>query len=257
MITLLPTDTLTDVADKLDEAAEEARRDAIDKAKTNMQRLIAAGVIVTCDDEYEAAMIYAGREERAKASGRTVQEQTELEVAHKRRHAARTYCASIVAAGEAPHEYAERRAGILARVEGTRNGRRCNHRTTRKHEGWVHVDAVETDYPWTDEHGVQRSAKAHPDGMLCYRCGAFIADTDLALQGGPTAAARAAAAILEAAGPALFKVTIGEHRQGPVGERTVRAFTADAAKRAVVDPNDHSVWAVAYPAPFDATDDAV
>lgn len=254
MINLLPTDTLANVSDKIVEEAAQARRDAIANAKTTMAYLMAAGVIVSCDDEYERAMIHAGREERAKAAGRSFRDQEELEESHRKLHNARAYCGRVMLAGEAPHEARVRREAILAKAEGTMdNGKRCKHRETRQHRGWMHVPAINKDFTWTDEAGVERVTKAHPDGMICCRCGAFVSDADLARTGEPTDEAKAAAAILEAAGPALFKVTIGKHRQGVIEERTVSALTSDHAVLASVDASDPSVWAVAHAAAFDAT----
>lgn len=252
MITLLPTDTLADVSRKIAEEAAAARREAIANAKTTMAYLMAAGVIVSCDDDYERAMIHAGREERAKAAGRTFRELEELEEAHRAMHNARAYCGRVLLAGEAPHEARVRREAILALAVGTMdNGKRCKHRETRQHRGWMHVPENHKDITWTDEAGAERITKAHPDGMMCCRCGAFASDAELARDGEPTDEAKAAAAILEAAGPALFRVTI--YRQGVTEERTVSALTSDHAVLASVDASDSNMWAVAYAAAFDAT----
>ena len=254
MVTLAPTDTLEDVAAKLDAAADEARIERIRAAKTNMQYLMAAGVIVTCDDEYEKAMVHAGQEERAKAAGRPFHEQAALETKHKRLHAARDYCAKIVLAGEAPHERAARRAAILAQAGGLLpSGRKCRHQTTRKHQGWVDVCEVKETYIWHDASGREHTFGPHPDGLACFRCGAFVSDAELARTGEPTDEAKAAAAILHAAGPAVFDCVVGGHRQGAKVNCKVLALSDHDAKeylRGLI--RNPAAWYAAHPAPFDA-----
>jgi len=250
-IALLSTDTLTDVVRKMEEAEDAARRAAFDHAKTNVGRLIAAGVITTCDDEYERAQAAAGVEVRALAAGRPVAEQAKLERDHRELHEARAFLGRVVELGETPAERAARRGVILAaaRNPGAKPGRRCSHRTTRHAQGWAVVDASEKGTRWIDAEDVEHTTPPHPDGVLCYRCGAFVSDTDLTRTGDPTDAAKAAAAILAAAGPAVFEVrSYGRGGSGRTGFRLVSALTPGAAAAQV---ESNHVHVVVTPAPFD------
>lgn len=121
-----------------EEQAAAARAARLAGAKTNLDALIAVGVVVTCDDEYDRAMAHLGCTNRAKAAGRSYQEQRAIESTHKARRNAWEGLGRVLARTETPDEERERRAAILDGVEGYQPGkaRRCRHNPTKRVGGW-------------------------------------------------------------------------------------------------------------------------
>ena len=139
-----------------EEQAAAARAARLAGAKTNLDALIAVGVVVTCDDEYDRAMAHLGCTNRAKAAGRSYQEQRAIESTHKARRNAWEGLGRVLARTETPDEERERQAAILAGVVGYQEGkvRPCRHNSTKRERGWVAT--------WDDDG---RPAK------VCCRCG--------------------------------------------------------------------------------------
>ena len=121
-----------------EEQATAARAARLAGTKTNLDALIAVGVIVTCDTAYDNAMAYQGTASRAAAAGRTHQEQGAIQSTHKARKAAWTGLQRLLTRTETAAEERERQAAILANVEGYQPGktRRCKHNATKRMGGW-------------------------------------------------------------------------------------------------------------------------
>lgn len=153
------------------DAAEAKRVARIQAAKTNMEYLIAAGVIVTCDDEYEKAMIWEGMKEGAKQAGVSVDLYT---AAHDFARIANNIVAdarSVVEHGETTEEFAARvQAAADASAHPVPAGKKrpCRHNDTKKEQGLVDWRTTHLDR----EVGVIR--------YTCWRCGTEFLVTERA-----------------------------------------------------------------------------
>lgn len=116
--------------------ASREREDAYRKAKSNVGRLLALGVLITCDDEFDRAMRYEYETrvmkdygvDRAAAADMIDLGQAKLKVVRN--------LAGVVTDGETPAERQARHRAVTATLEGeTPDGRICRHRTTKRETG--------------------------------------------------------------------------------------------------------------------------
>lgn len=185
MFPLTAADTLATLIERARQEAVEARAARIAKAKTNVDALIEAGVLITEDDAFDRAMQDLGDREYATAHGLSLILAWEI-----RRNASSVLSTAerlrfIVAAKETPAEERARRESILAAAVGTLNGRRCAHRGTKKERGWINAIGC---------HNFAASDDAGNRPFVCCRCGARATVPPVTE---PTEQAKIAAAILE------------------------------------------------------------
>lgn len=148
------------------EAESEARRKAaFEKARTNEERLMVLGVIVSCDDEMEASFRWEGQRELAifyGISGRQVEEE---DADNKARERLINFLTEAVRDGETREERRERIWAALAQVpKGQKTDRKgkvskCSHRALRTSRGWERWPA--------DGEVDPRSSN-----FMCWACGA-------------------------------------------------------------------------------------
>lgn len=148
---LVSTDTIPALAREAlaeQKAAQEAARTAAIKgAKTNLQYLMAAGVIVTCDDELNAHYRWEAECARAKKDGVSI---TEARARMEQERAEDTVRSTLIRAAreqETPNEQSLRVQQFLAAVEGYMpSGRRCKHNSTKRERGWIYGGNGPWDY---------------------------------------------------------------------------------------------------------------
>lgn len=190
---LAPTDTIPNLARKLrDEqaAAKEARvKGDLARAKTNLQALIAVGVVCTPDDEMDRAYRHEMLQDRAKAGGVTFREAEAAWEQEKAEEDVVRMLADVVRSNETSDEATERVRGILdlvppgtrhETIKGVETPKVCRHTSTRAgRQGWR---------PWAQGND--------DDGRMCFACGAYVA---IERRTEPTEQARVALIILQAA----------------------------------------------------------
>jgi hypothetical protein len=148
------------------EAESEARRKAaFDKARTQEERLMVLGVIVSCDDEMEASFRWEGQRQMAifyGLSGRQVSEEAED---NKARERLINFLSEAVEYGETREERRERiQAALALAPKGQKTDRKgkvskCSHRALRTCRGWERWPA--------DGEVDPRSSN-----FMCWACGA-------------------------------------------------------------------------------------
>lgn len=139
---ILPDDTFaTYAARRATEArarAEAARRARISGASTNLDYLMAAGVVISEDAAFDNAMRAQGLAEEVKRTGKpaaTIEAERQVE---RDRDDARNELRHIQQMGETMAEWSARvRAAQDAAVGTKDNGRACSHVRTKKNLGWV------------------------------------------------------------------------------------------------------------------------
>lgn len=137
-MTLSLTDTVSGIATARLRATEEARLARIRGSKTNLEYLMNAGVIVTCDDAYENALRDEMLAQRAKDTGVTFDEAEKSWRQERAEDNVRSDLRWSVSLNETHAEHVARRDALMAAAEGVMpSGRKCKHNSTKKDIGWV------------------------------------------------------------------------------------------------------------------------
>jgi hypothetical protein len=170
-------DTVQSLVVKLRDDRIENRQAAINGAKTNMGKLIAAGVITTCDDEMNAAFKYDWIQREAAKAGISCQEMERIDNQNRDEAAVIHLLQGIVLQGETHAERTLRLQEATDALTGwvMENGKKCKHKHTKK------------------EWGMTRRLMAE-DTYLCHRCGATMTFSDV--RAIPTETAQIAGIIL-------------------------------------------------------------
>jgi len=159
---LSTTDTIPDLARRAREAAAEVRLARIRGSKTNMEYLMNAGVIITCDDEMDAAYLYDHLHTEAKRLGITYSEMQERHAQEGAENSVVGMLRLAVHRGETNEEAQARHSAILGAVVGLQeNGKPCKHNSTQRERGWMDTGgrAGATQDAWVCT-------------FVCCRCGA-------------------------------------------------------------------------------------
>lgn len=185
-------DTIETLIDRALEEAAEARRARIRGAKTNRDRLMATGVLITADDARDNHYRILRIIEMAEEQGITQAEARKLWERQQVRYKVVGYLKDCAHLGETPEERDEREAPILAKAVGYQVGykRACTHKRTKKYTGWQRWGGV----------------------MTCSRCGVTVQEDEL----------RRATPSEQAGYAVRLLVALGEPVPAPVG-------TVDAA----------------------------
>lgn len=164
-----------DLVNQSVDASMAARKAQYESAKTNTERLMVAGVIVTCDDAQDNAMRWQYCSDIAKEAGVNSCLVSAASDFSRIYDSIVDQLKYIVSQNETPEEFGARVSAAAAKVEGKREGakRTCKHNTTKKDTGLMRV---------------QRTS----DGIeyVCCRCGARFVVSAQATE--PTPAAEAA-----------------------------------------------------------------
>ena len=170
MKTLSPDDTLDTLAHDFlrEEEAERAAR--IAAAKTNLERLLAAGVASYFPEDEIATQARLAETKKMAEQLNISFAEAEAKLEHARAvNKVRLKLRMDVARNETYEEHVERRntlfRGLPVRWGGITKveGKRCTHRTTRREVGWVNKIGFR-DLDAADKYGHWR--------FLCNRCGA-------------------------------------------------------------------------------------
>lgn len=182
---LIDTDTVASIATARRVEAEEARIARIRGSKTNMEYLMNAGVIITCDDEMDNYYHDMYIAKRAAEAGTTIAEAEEAFAQERAEENVRSALKWDVSMNETMAENVARRDALMATAVGTmESGRKCKHNRTKKELGWI------------NREGFHCMTARDDDGnwpFKCCRCGAEV--TLIALTE-PTEQAKLAATIL-------------------------------------------------------------
>lgn len=149
-------------------ARAAARQAKINGAKTNLEQLMAAGVIVTEDDARDNAYRYEYQCKVATALGIRPNEAGQL---MRQADAEQDVVLRLLGAIYANETDAEQRArfdAVKATAQGAKeNGKPCQHRETKRERAWSGPIFV-NGKPGDPIHGADRV------DFVCYRCGARV-----------------------------------------------------------------------------------
>lgn len=146
------------------EDIETLRRAKIAGAKTNLEQLMAQGVVITCDDAFDNAMRDQGVTERAKAAGVSFQLMDEALDFCRLADGIIDGFRRIARQGESDEERAARfRAAEAALPETFQKGKKkaCRHNGTQRERGWMACGSIGPAIVPTIRH-------------VCCRCGAEL-----------------------------------------------------------------------------------
>lgn len=188
---LTATDTIPALAQKYITEQKDAAKANYEKqmagAKNNIERLMVAGVIVTCDEQMENSYREEGRARRARELGISLAEVDALIEQENAEQHVKAQLKLAVQMGETVQEHEERvDAAMAAAPKGIKkNGKPCSHKTTQKERGWINAYGCYN-------HSALNPAKDAWD-FVCCRCGTHVVVPVLTT---PTSQAGIARAIL-------------------------------------------------------------
>ena len=127
-------------------AAKEAARAAkMADAKNNLQFLMAAGVVITCDDELDNHYRYMAECARAKQDGISISEARARMELERAEEDVRQELRGWVQGNESTAEFYARRDAAQATATGLLdNGKPCKHRATARLRGWHNMNMYES-----------------------------------------------------------------------------------------------------------------
>lgn len=187
-VPLQPTDTIPELADRAAQRGRWEKRLKIAQAKTNVDRLMAQGVIVSCDDEMVSSYRYDHVGKLAAEYGMTHADAEALFYKVRDQWKVIDELRAAVFNRETNAEHAARVEAALASATGTMpSGKPCKHNATKKERGWFTYD---------HEHWV------------CGRCGTRVEVLPRPKENGWTEQALVAWDILEGPGLLMSEKTL-------------------------------------------------
>lgn len=138
MVTILETDTLESLLQRVQEQEEADQKLAFDKAKSNIQRLLIKGVICMPEDEMASSYRWSNAMKQAAEQGRPIHEVL-AENDHLREiNRLRDELTWVVEMGETRQEHADRIQATLAATPRLIKG--CRHNNVKRWEDWGDVE---------------------------------------------------------------------------------------------------------------------
>jgi len=156
----MTTTTMIEHVQQALDASEAKRKAKFDAAKNNTERLMALGVIISCDDAQDNAYRWSYMQEQSKLAGVSP---ALFEDASDFAHLADSIIEqwkSIAENGEMPEEFGARVAEAAAKVVKVAEGMKkpCTHKSTSKAQGLIRSDDRDRDHA----------------RFICCRCGSEI-----------------------------------------------------------------------------------